>query len=380
MVPVMPGEPASLYVCGITPYDSTHMGHASTYLAFDLLQRAWRDGGCEVTYVQNVTDIDDPLLERAALISEDWQTIAAREVVRFSDDMTSLRVLAPDHYVTVTEHMKGIIEWIDQLMKFDAAYSLDGDVYFDVSKSAVFGQVSSLDNLTMENIFAERGGDPKRVGKRNPLDALLWLAARPGEPSWDAHFGAGRPGWHIECVAIAVDYLGGTVTVQGGGKDLIFPHHEMCNAQAVASGNVEQFAKSYVHAGMVALDGEKMSKSRGNLVFISALRDQGIDPMVIRLAIISHKYCTDWEWTNQDLVDAETRIAKWSTALAFIGGADALEVLAQMRSALSNDLDTPAAIEAVDSWAQQTIAGNQQDPTAQGIVARALDSLLGIAL
>lgn len=356
------------------------MGHASTYLAFDILQRAWRDGGTSVTYVQNITDIDDPLLERAALISEDWQAIAAREVVRFSDDMTALRVLAPDHYVTVTEHMKGIVEWIDQLITFDAAYLLDGDVYFDVSKSSVFGEVSSLDAMTMETIFAERGGDPKRVGKRNPLDALLWLAARPGEPSWEAHFGAGRPGWHIECVAIAIDYLGGTVTVQGGGKDLIFPHHEMCNAQAVASGNVEEFAKAYVHAGMVALDGEKMSKSRGNLVFISALRDQGIDPMVIRLAIISHKYSSDWEWTNHDLVAAEKRVADWREALSYIGGADAPELLKKMRVALANDLDTPAAINAVDEWAKETLNGNQQDPTAQGIVSRALDSLLGIAL
>jgi L-cysteine:1D-myo-inositol 2-amino-2-deoxy-alpha-D-glucopyranoside ligase len=356
------------------------MGHAATYLAFDTLQRAWRDGGSHVTYVQNITDIDDPLLERAAAISEDWQVIAAREIARFSDDMTSLRVLAPDHYVSVTEHMKGIIEWIDQLLKFDAAYVLEGDVYFDVSKSEVFGDVSSLDNLTMESVFAERGGDPKRVGKRNPLDALLWLAAREGEPSWEAHFGAGRPGWHIECVAIAIDYLGGTVTVQGGGKDLIFPHHEMCNAQAVASGNVEEFAKAYVHAGMVALDGEKMSKSRGNLVFISSLREQGIDPMVIRLAIISHKYCTDWEWTNDDLVNATQRIAHWQRALAFQGGADALVTLAAIRSALASDLDTPAAIQAVDEWATATINGDQSDETAQGIVARSLDSLLGIAL
>lgn len=379
-VPVAPGDEARLYVCGITPYDSTHMGHASTYVAFDVLSRAWQDSGCSVKYVQNVTDIDDPLFERAAKTGVPWQDIATREMDRFRDDMTALRVLPPNNYVTVTEHIDGIISWIEDILAAGFAYTLDGDVYFDVEKAGTLGDVSHLGGAEMLSLFAQRGGDPDRAGKRSPLDPILWVRSKPDEPSWTPSFGEGRPGWHIECVAIAIDHLGGSVSVQGGGRDLVFPHHEMCNAQAPTSGRISHFADAYLHAGMVSLDGEKMSKSLGNLVFISDLRHRGIDPMAIRLAIMSHHYAQDWEWTDQKLSAAIERLNHWREALAMQGGADAMQVLQQVRIALSQNLDTPHALASIDDWARKTLSGDSSDPTAQGLIARTLDALLGLAL
>lgn len=376
--PVRSGAKATLYVCGITPYDSTHMGHAATYLAFDLLQRAWLDSGCSVEYTQNITDIDDPLLERAAHVGQAWQDIAAREVRRFSDDAASLRLLPPSHWVSVTEHMSGIVEYIERLQAVGSTYLVDEDVYFDVSAAANFGEVSHLGLDEMLAIAAQRGGDPDRAGKRDPLDVLLWRAARPGEPSWPSALGAGRPGWHVECLAIAHDTLGCPISVQGGGSDLTFPHHEYCAAEARAVG--DGFATAFVHAGMVAYEGEKMSKSKGNLVFVSELRSAGADPMAIRTALLSHHYRSDWEWTASDLTGAQQRLERWRAALSGQGGADALVVLQELRAALGDDLDAPSALARVDEWASATLAGDDSDPTAPGLVARALDTLLGIAL
>lgn len=380
VAPATSGEPARLYVCGITPYDSTHMGHAATYVAFDVLHRAWRDSGCKVTYVQNVTDIDDPLFARARATGQSWSDIALREMDRFRDDMTALRVIPPAHYVTVTEHIHGIINWIELLVQAGFTYTLDGDLYFDLGSASDFGAVSHLSAVQMIETFAQRGGDPLRPGKRGPLDPVLWVTSQADEPSWTTSFGEGRPGWHIECVAIALDHLGDTLSVQGGGSDLAFPHHEMCRAQVQASGKFEEFAAAYVHAGMVSLNGEKMSKSLGNLVFISNLRSDGVDPMAIRLAIMSNHYSSDWEWTSDLLVDAENRLSLWRSALALQGGADSQSLLGQIRIALSQDLNTPSALAAVDAWARETLAGDQSDETSQGLVARTLDSLLGIGI
>ena len=377
-VPVSPGEPASLYVCGITPYDSTHIGHAATYLAFDLLQRAWLDSGSEVAFVQNVTDIDDPLLERAAKVGQDWREIADREMNRFRDDCASLRILPPTHWVSVTEHMEGIVDFIGRLQAAGATYLVDQDLYFDTQAAARLGEVANLDLPKMLEVSAQRGGDPDRPGKRDPLDALLWRAEREGEPSWPSPFGAGRPGWHVECLAIAIDFLGSPISVQGGGSDLVFPHHDYCSAEARATGL--DFAKTYVHAGMVSLDGAKMSKSLGNLVFVSDLRSQGVDPMVIRAAIIANHYRHDWQWENSMITTAGARLARWSDAMACPGGAPALDVLVAIRAALSDDLDSPRAMTAVDEWADRTLAGDRTDPTAAGLIARSIDSLLGIAL
>ncbi|MGH3276087.1 MAG: cysteine--1-D-myo-inosityl 2-amino-2-deoxy-alpha-D-glucopyranoside ligase, partial [Streptosporangiaceae bacterium] len=304
-----PGHRAAMYACGITPYDATHMGHAATYVAWDLLIRAWRDAGHDVVYVQNVTDVDDPLLERADRDGEDWRELARREIARYRSDMTALRVLPPAHLIGAVEALPLIEDFNRVLASHGALYDLDGDTYFARAADAGFGSVSGLDFTTMAKLSAERGGDPSRSGKKDPLDPVVWLAARPGEPSWPSDFGPGRPGWHVECAAIATTYLGASFDVQAGGSDLVFPHHELSASHARVAldgqGDPELgdpvFARHYAHAGMVRLDGEKMSKSLGNLVFVSQLRAQGSDPMAIRLAILAHHYRPDWDWTAAGL-------------------------------------------------------------------------------
>jgi L-cysteine:1D-myo-inositol 2-amino-2-deoxy-alpha-D-glucopyranoside ligase len=367
---------ARLYVCGITPYDATHLGHAATYLAFDTLVRVWRDGGHEVEYVQNVTDIDDPLLVRAARDGEDWAAVAARETELFREDMTALRVLPPSHYVGAVEAMDDIAAYVVGLLESGAAYRVEDDVYFSVASAAHFGQVARYDADTMLALSAERGGDPQRHGKKDPLDPLLWLAARPGEPSWASPLGPGRPGWHVECTAIAQRRLGSPLDVQGGGSDLLFPHHEMSAAHAEAGGAGWPFARTYVHAGMVGLDGEKMSKSRGNLVFVSRLRQQGVDPGALRLALLSSHYRSDREWYPGTLEQGEHRLAAWSAAVQRTSGPSGEQLLAALRAALADDLDTPAALAAVDAWAVQ----DGTDPSAPALAADAVDALLGVQL
>ena len=371
---------ARMYVCGITPYDAAHLGHASTYIAFDLLHRAWLDAGLRVKYVQNITDIDDPLLERAGQTGVDWEGLAAREIARFKDDMAALRVLPPDPYVPVTEAMERIVDWIEECRIADAAYLVDGDLYFDIHSDRDFGAVSGLDEAAMLALFAERGGDPQRPGKRHPLDPLLWLAARPGEPAWDTRIGRGRPGWHIECVAIALDNAGGTLDVQGGGRDLVFPHHEMSVAQAQVATARQPFARAYVHAGMVGLHGEKMSKSKGNLVFVHELRAAGHDAIAVRLAILGQHYRSDWEWTQDLLLAAEERLGRWREALSREHGPAADDTIAAIRRALANDLDAPAALAAVDRWVDEQLSRGGDDASGPGLCARALDALLGISI
>ncbi|SFD39974.1 cysteine--1-D-myo-inosityl 2-amino-2-deoxy-alpha-D-glucopyranoside ligase [Streptomyces aidingensis] len=381
VTPDRPGEPARLYVCGITPYDATHMGHAATYTAFDLVQRVWLDNGRQVVYVQNVTDIDDPLLERARDTGEDWTALAQRETALFREDMTALRMLPPHHYIGAVEAIPRIVPLVERLRRQGAAYELDGDTYFAVGSDRRFGCVSGYDQETMVRLSAERGGDPDRPGKKNPLDPLLWQAARPGEPSWDgASLGPGRPGWHIECVAIALDHLGMGFDVQGGGSDLIFPHHEMGAAHAETLTGRDPFARAYAHAGMVGYQGEKMSKSRGNLVLVSALRRAGTDPAAVRLALLAHHYRSDWEWTDPVLAEAEARLARWRAAVSRPDGPAAGRLVEEIREALADDLDAPAALAAFDRWAAAQHGAGGDDPGAPGIAARAADALLGVAL
>ncbi|MFZ2502328.1 MAG: cysteine--1-D-myo-inosityl 2-amino-2-deoxy-alpha-D-glucopyranoside ligase, partial [Nocardioides sp.] len=304
-----PGPEARIYVCGITPYDATHMGHAATYVSFDLLVRAWQNAGHRVRYVQNVTDVDEPLLERADAVNVDWRALAERETQLFREDMHALRVLPPEAFIGAVESIPLVLDLIAELRDRGAVYELDGDLYFRVAADPSFGSVSGWERDRMAVIFGERGGDPQRPGKEDPLDCLVWLAERPGEPAWDSPFGRGRPGWHIECTAIAGTHLGGAIDVQGGGSDLIFPHHEMSAAEAQAAHPQVPFAKAYVHVGMVGLDGEKMSKSKGNLVFVSHLRNSEIDPMAIRLTLLGHHYRTEWEWQADELWQAVDRLA-----------------------------------------------------------------------
>ncbi|MDX3235766.1 cysteine--1-D-myo-inosityl 2-amino-2-deoxy-alpha-D-glucopyranoside ligase [Streptomyces sp. ME03-5709C] len=380
-VTLSPGPVARIYVCGITPYDATHMGHAATYNAFDLVQRVWLDTKRQVQYVQNVTDVDDPLLERADKTGEDWTALAERETTLFREDMTSLRMLPPAHYIGAVEAIPGIVPLVERLRDAGAAYELDGDTYFHVDSDPHFGSVSHLDAAAMRALSAERGGDPDRPGKKNPVDPVLWLAARAGEPSWDGgSLGRGRPGWHIECVAIALDHLGMGFDVQGGGSDLAFPHHEMGASHAQVLTGEFPMAKAYVHAGMVALHGEKMSKSKGNLVFVSALRRDGVDPAAIRLSLLAHHYRADWEWTDAVLADAVRRLARWRAAVSRPDGPPAEALLEEIREALADDLDAPAALAAVDRWAARQESEGGTDTGAPGLVSRAVDALLGVAL
>jgi L-cysteine:1D-myo-inositol 2-amino-2-deoxy-alpha-D-glucopyranoside ligase len=409
LVPAASGHLATIYACGITPYDATHIGHAATYIAWDLLIRSWRDAGHAVRYVQNITDVDDPLLERAARDGQNWRELADREIDVYRSDMAALRLLPPDHLIGAVEALDVIEEFSGVLADRGTLYDVEGDVYFSRSADHDFGSVSGLDTETMIKLAAERGGDPGRSGKKDPLDAVVWHARRPGEPSWDSRFGQGRPGWHVECAAIATKCLGRVFDVQAGGSDLIFPHHELSASHvrvafgAQGSSDGAAFARRYAHAGMVRLDGEKMSKSLGNLVFVSTLRESGTDPMAIRLAILAHHYRQDWDWTAGGLEAAKRRLDRWRDAVrvgltgptgvthepgpARSAGPDAAStaVLIAIRARLADDLDAPGALAVIDAWAETILAGSASDPAADQagstrLVRDAVDALLGVAL
>ncbi|QIM16454.1 cysteine--1-D-myo-inosityl 2-amino-2-deoxy-alpha-D-glucopyranoside ligase [Leucobacter insecticola] len=383
--PAIPEGRALLYVCGITPYDATHLGHAFTYLAFDIMQRAWRDAGIETVYAQNITDVDDPLLERANDTGVDWRTLADEQIGLFRSDMHRLGMIPPEHYVAVTEQIDEIAQAVRELKERGFAYEVptEGavgfDIYFDIdaaqqSSQWRLGDVAPYEHAVMLQLSTERGGDPERPGKRNPLDPLLWRSAREGEPSWETPVGEGRPGWHIECSVIATKALGGAFTVQGGGEDLVFPHHEFTAAHATAISDTP-LAHAYCHAGLVGYHGHKMSKSRGNLVFVSKLLNAGADPSAIRLGLLAHHYRSEWEWHDADLDFADRRLASWREGVrresADPASADA--VLQQLRAALANDLDTPVMLATLDAALDQGVDDSQ-------LITDAVQSLLGVTL
>lgn len=409
------GPVATLYACGITPYDATHIGHAATYTAWDLLVRAWLDAMPEVPdvppparytvlYVQNVTDVDDPLLERAARDGEDWRELARREIQRYRSDMEALRILPPTYLVGAVEALPVIERFTARMADRGALYDVDEDLYFAKSADPEFGSLSGpgtpsgYDPAEMAELSAQRGGDPGRPGKKDPLDTLVWRAERPGEPAWDSRFGPGRPGWHVECAAIATEYLGAAFDVQAGGSDLVFPHHELSASHArVAFAPAEGvFARVYAHAGMVSYQGHKMSKSLGNLVFVNRLLADGVDPMAIRMALLAHHYRSDWEWTDAALADADARLTRWRDALAHTeaaasAGPDvapsaaAAETLAGIRARIRDDLDAPGALGVVDRWADRLLADaptriTPADVAGARLVRDTLDALLGISL
>ncbi|KXU18190.1 cysteine--1-D-myo-inosityl 2-amino-2-deoxy-alpha-D-glucopyranoside ligase [Corynebacterium simulans] len=375
------GDTATMYVCGITPYDSTHLGHAATYLTFDLAYRQLLDNGYKVHYVQNITDVDDPLFERAERDGVDWRELGTSQIDLFRSDMELLSVLPPQDYVGAMEAIDEVTEMVGKLLDAGAAYIVDDpespDVYASIEATEAFGYESNYSAAEMEEFFAERGGDPERPGKRNPLDALIWRAHREGEPAWDSPFGPGRPGWHIECSAIATNRLGASFDIQGGGSDLKFPHHEFSAAHAEAALGVERMAQVYVHTGMIGLDSVKMSKSLGNLVFVHKLVEAGVDPSAIRLGVFASHYRSERDWSDEVLHAANERLANWRKALENPGSVDAAQALVDaVRLALSNDLDTPAALQAVDEWA----AGERgaDDEQAAELLRTAFYSLLGV--
>lgn len=377
------GDTARMYVCGITPYDSTHLGHAATYLTFDLIYRVLLDAGKAVHYVQNVTDVDDPLFERAQRDGVDWKELGSSQIDLFRSDMEILSVFPPQNYVGAMEAIDQVITMVEKLLAVGAAYVVDDpeypDVYASVHATKHFGYESNYNAEQMAEFLAERGGDPQRPGKRDPLDALVWRAHREGEPAWDSPFGPGRPGWHIECSAIATDHLGSSFDIQGGGSDLKFPHHEFSAAHAEAALKVERMADFYVHSAMIGLDGVKMSKSLGNLVFVHKLVEQGVEPSAIRLGVFAGHYRSDRDWSQAIVAEATKRLRTWREALSHPGQLGRAQALVQeMRQALSNDLDTPALLAAVDAWSMQS--RGEDDPAAGELVSQALDSLVGVRL
>ena len=381
--PIAKKDRYRIYVCGITPYDATHLGHANTYIAFDLMNRYLRAIGSEVLFVQNITDIDEPLLERANRDGVDWRELAASQIELFRSDMVALRILPPAHYIGAVEAIPLVIDAITLLEKSKTVYKVDDDYYFRVRSDSEFGKRSHMTQSQMMEIFSQRGGDPQRVGKEDPLDALLWLAKRPDEPGWESKYGVGRPGWHIECCAIALGYLeidpsqDTSIDIQGGGSDLIFPHHEMSASQARAM-NGKRFAANYVHAGMIGLDGEKMSKSKGNLKFVSQKLKDGVDPMEIRIALMSHHYRQDHMWESTELNSAQKFLDDLRIALSRMEVAPTDGVIEEIIAALSDDIDTPRALKAIQGWITKTSDGATGGKP--GELSRAIDALLGIAI
>ena len=368
-----------IYVCGITPYDSTHLGHAATYLAFDLINRYQSLSGQSLNFVENVTDIDDPLLERAKRDNSNWQQLADTQTQLFKSDMSALRIIPPNDLVKVTESMAIIQDFIKKLDSQGYVYEISGDYYFSVEQFLSGLPVSISEAV---KIFAERGGDPHRQGKKHPLDPLVWSANTESEPGWESSFGFGRPGWHVECTAIACKYLDKDsnepiLHVQGGGSDLIFPHHFM-SAQIVKAAYGRDFSQYFVHAAMIGLDGEKMSKSKGNLVFVSKLLSAGVDPMAIRWALLQGHYQKDREWSDNLLSESEVQIATVRRALAQSEVNDPKELIAGIIADLSNNLDTPSALKRLLLWSEQSI--NAGSVNQSGLVSRSIDSLLGLAL
>lgn len=372
-----------LYVCGITPYDATHLGHAATYVTFDLINRYLRFSGSSVAFVENITDIDDPLLERAARDGVDWRELALSQIELFRGDMVALHVIPPDHYVGVVEAMEIIVDAVSALNEKNSTYKVDDDLYFKVRLDPDFLRRTHLSEEVAMAYFAERGGDPNRSGKKDPFDALVWKSQREGEPGWPSPFGVGRPGWHIECSAIALHYLEPDPTdefaidIQGGGSDLIFPHHDMSAAQGlIATG--QKFARFFVHAGMIGLDGTKMSKSLGNLIFVSKLIKQGVEPMAIRLALFGHHYRSDHMWGSTEISDASEFLERIRLNLAKVDVAPTEIVIEDLIEAIANDLDTVRALEIIKRWCAETESGKTGGSAGQ--FSRVLDDLLGLAI
>ncbi len=358
VVPFAPEDLVTMYTCGITPYDATHIGHAAVYITYDVLQRRLRDRGHDTRCVRNITDVDDDMLKKAREVGVHYLDLAAAEVAKFDEDMEALDLLPVASEPRATSAIADIRGFIGMVIDQGHAYEVNGSVYFDVSSSERFGSLSGYDREKMLSLAAERGGKIDDPDKRDPLDFVLWQPSADDEPAWDSLWGPGRPGWHIECSTLALRELGTTIDLHGGGSDLIFPHHE-CEAAQSEAATGEPFVRHWMHQAMVRMDGEKMSKSLGNLVFVSELRKHH-DARAIRLGVVAHHYRTEWEWDDSVMPEAEARLERWVAA----GEGDGAR--AEVRAALDDDLDTSTAVVAIDAAAE----------AGQGVSSAAM--LLGI--
>ena len=377
------GKTVRLYVCGITPYDTTHIGHAMTYLTFDIFNRVCQSRNWRVMYVQNVTDVDDDTIRKAAQVGEQWDTLGYRYIRQFQEDLNGLNVLPPDFYPRASEEAPMILQIVNRLVEQGHAYERDGNVYFRVATATSYGQLSRMDRETMRAISAERGADPDDPRKENPLDFILWQAAQPGEPVWESPWGPGRPGWHIECSAMAQHYLGAQLDVHGGGGDLIYPHHESEIAQSEAYTHCVPFARFWVHVGMVRYQGEKMSKSLGNLALVrDVLRHQRGD--ALRLYLHSHHYRESFDYEDDGPANYEPMVSELLEAVRLSGGGgqplDLSDLAAQARAALDDDLNTPAALPVLRQMASEltAAAGRGQEIETARLTLRDTASLLGL--
>lgn len=354
VTPLDVGPLVTLYSCGITPYDAAHLGHAQVYLTFDILQRRLRDLGHETRCVRNITDVDDDILRKARELGVHYLDLAAEEMARFESDMGALGLIHAWAEPRATSAIPDILTMVGSVLASGHAYRAGGAVYFDVATLPDFGKVSHLSEGAMLESAAANGGNPDDPWKRHPLDFVLWQPSLPDEPAWESRWGPGRPGWHIECSALALRELGETIDVHGGGRDLVFPHHE-CEAAQSEAVTGRPFVRHWLHVGLVGLDGTKMSKSLGNLVFVGELLKEW-EPAAIRLALLGHHYRGDWEWTADDMPAAAVRLGAWRRAAA--GGSRGSRgpdsddpALEDVRGRLDDDLDTPGALSAIDDHA-----------------------------
>lgn len=375
--PFVPSGPnVTMYVCGVTPYDTTHLGHARTYLVFDVLQRYLRFLGWPVRYVQNITDVDEPLFERARQIGVDYRALAEECIRVFLADLQDLNILLPERFPRVSEEIDEIIAMIARLLAAGKAYERDGSVYFRTRQFPAFGAMAGLPRDAMLAAQRETGDLPEDPHKEDPLDFLLWIAARPGEPTWESPWGPGRPGWHIECSEMAMRYLGTPIDIHGGGSDLIFPHHSSEMAQSESLEPDRPFARYWVHVGLVGMDGEKMSKSLGNLVFVRDLLPM-FGPDAVRFYVLQFPYREEISYARNELAAAAER---WSRIAAAVVGPTAepaedgaVRLRERCLAALDDDLDTPSATAALEALADLIHATG--DPGARAILRSLLDTI-----
>ncbi len=352
-------RPLTVYVCGVTPYDTTHVGHAHTFVVFDALMRYLRFKGAQVRYCQNVTDVDDPLFERAARDGIDWQELARRETQQFVDDSAALNLIPPDHFPKASEEIPAMIPIIERLIELGHAYARNGNVYYRVRSEPTYGEMARMGYDELLATANERGNYPDDPNKEDPLDFVLWQAGNPGDPTWPSPWGPGRPGWHIECTTMATRYLGPQIDIHGGGRDLIFPHHPSEIVQTEPVTGVRPFVRFWMHGGLTWLDGQKMSKSLGNMVFIrDALKEHNAD--ALRWYLLSFPYREDFHYERTGVVAAEQQVARLREALRATGGPepalDASGPRAAFLAALDDDLQTPQALAQIDLLVGEVIA------------------------